>query len=285
MFGPDPSPKNQAIFTLMAGEMADRYLAEVLIPNLGKVLDIATPDVPSIQASLSTAEGSLRAFLGYYAFSRRGKDRYELSSIALEALDRFEEGAFMTFIRQPAATQLWEHYVDVCAVRHRKPMEQSNGGVVAGMAELAQEIFALDHIGSIAGWVIACIDRHGRLEPPFLRIVDVRGVGPKLASLLLRDVVFMFDFENRVEAADRLYCLPIDKWTRLIAPLIIEEPEVEQMPDWVLAGKVCKYARRNHVSSIRFSMGLSYFGQRVVSPSLPFAEQVESALDSRFSLH
>lgn len=285
MFGPDPSPKNQAIFTLMAGEMADRYLAEVLIPSLGKVLDVATPSESAIRASLSTAEGSLRAFLGYYAFSRRGKDRYELSSIALEALDRFEPDTFNTFIGQPDALQLWDHFVDVCTTRQRKPMEKSNGGVVAGMAELAQEIFAVDSVGSIAGWVLSCIDRHGRLEPPFLRIVDVRGLGPKLASLLLRDIVFMFDYENRVEAADRLYCLPIDKWTRMIAPLIIEEPDVEHMPDWVLAGKVCKYARRNHISSIRFSMGLSYFGQRVISPNLPFADQVESALASRFSLH
>jgi len=171
---------------------------------------------------------------------------------------------------------LWANYLDICAERKKKPQEQLNLGPVAGIAELAQEVYRRDGVGSIAGWVHSGVAQTDRLEPQFLRMVDVRGVGPKLTSLFLRDVVFFFNLEERIDHSERLYVQPVDKWIRMIAPYVIDEPGIEDAADWILAGKLAKHTRHARISGVRFNMGATYFGMREIrSP-----EQLPHLLDS-----
>lgn len=261
---PELRPENLAIMRAMSGPKADLYVDEVLIPSLARACRVAH-DEQSIRLALAGPYSCLEAIYSHYAFARRGKDRYELSEAAAEALHRIaDEDDFGQFLALDNAESLWSAFAEVCRERGRKPMEQLNSGVIAGMAELAQEIAQIGGSGSIAEWIASGIRQSGRVEPQFLRMVDVRGIGPKITSLILRDVVFFFDLEDLVEPADRLYIQPIDKWTRMIAPYVIDEPNADDLADWILAGKFSKYTRRAGVSGIRFNMGTSLFGMREV---------------------
>lgn len=261
---PDLRPEIIALYDAMSGSRADAYLSEILVPSLSRA-GHCNSDAASVREHLMTAYGCLELVFGHYAFARRGKDRYELSEIALEALhETSSPDEFGQFLALEHAESLWDAFVEVCRERNRKPMEQLNSGVVAGMAELAQEIYQLDGTGSIAQWVVKGVHQTGRIEPQFLRMVDVRGIGPKISSLFLRDIVVFFGLEELIDPVDRLYVQPIDKWMRAIAPYVIDEPNADDLADWILAGKLSKYARRAGVSGTRFNMGVTWFGMREV---------------------
>jgi len=249
------------LIRLLAGSRADRYVSEFLLQPIERLLDEKQLTIHDLREVFSDAYDCLRTIFGHYAFSRRGKDRQELAEIAVEALDRTcSPDDFEKYLSEPDASVLWAHFEQVCEERKRKPTPQLNLGVVAGLCELAQEIFRIDNVGSIAGWVLKGILQTDRIEPQFLRIVDIRGVGPKIASTLLRDVVYIHGVEQQIDRLDRIYIQPIDKWIRALAQYTVPEPNSDQMADWILAGKLTKYARLAGVSSIRFNFGATYFG-------------------------
>ncbi len=260
----------------MAGDRADRYVGEILLPALCRAVRLSSHSLPSLRECLNDPFSSLEVLFGHYAFSRRGKDRYELSSLAVEALHRTARNLpFDDFLREPDASILWENFVAVCQEKNKKPLEQLNRGVIAGLAELAQEIRRVGGNGSVAHWVYTTTIRTDRIEPQFMRMVDIRGVGPKLCSLFIRDMVYLYNLEDQIDHVDRLYVQPVDKHIRSIAHYIIDELGDEDAADWVLAGKIAKYTRRAGVSGIRFNMGTTYFGMREApSPAI-----FQSAID------
>jgi len=260
----DIDPMARSLLWHVSNQFADRYVGEIFLPTVGRAIGFANPSITAVRDGMSEPNQCLRLFLYHYAFSRRGKDRGELSDIAVEALDRCLESDELAIVAGQNGERFWESFVEVCGERHRRPSEQLNIGLIAGMAELAQEIYQEDGLGSIAGWVVRQILRTDRVESPFLRMVDIRGVGPKTTSTFLRDVVFVAGLEDQLDHQDRLYVQPIDRWMRLMAPYVVPDIDDDRCPDWILAGKVSKYARHAGVSGIRFNMGTTYFGLRLV---------------------
>lgn len=245
---------------IVVREIADhygpRYVQEILLPHLLPTLPIAERKEEAARAIFCDPVLCLRAIFMEYAFSRRGKDRHELANLAVAALKRSPED----LLEQQDAVSLWQCFEEVCQEENRKPMEQLNRGPIQGLAELAQEIKAEGGNGSLALWIVDAARKTGRIENQFMRIVDVRGVGPKLSSLILRDVVYLFNLENLIDPMDRLYFQPIDKWSRLISEFVVED--YDDPADWILAGKLSKIARRSGASGALFSMGVTYYGSR-----------------------
>ncbi|HMS54757.1 MAG TPA: hypothetical protein PKA27_05105 [Fimbriimonadaceae bacterium] len=252
----------------LAGPWASAYINDQLLPNLARACRASTPTLDDVRPALSHPFRCLEAIYRHYAFSRRGKERAELSDIAVEALYRTtSEEDIPQFLAQSGGQALWANFEAVADERSKKAGAQLNQGPVAGLAELAQEIFRLDGRGSIVDWVVDAVDRSGHLEPEFLRMVDIRGVGPKLTSVFLRDIVFLFDLEDKVDFADRLYLQAVDKWLRQVAPHIIDEPGLDEAADWILSGKVAKWARHGGVSGVRLNMGITHFGVVRIGPT------------------
>lgn len=276
------SPESRLLIQAIANGFSEPYARDTLIPALARACKCQR-DVSQIKACLLDPYVSLRVIYCHYAFSRRGKDREELELIAKEALDFVKGASISSFLQQANANSLWKAFETACEVHRRKPTEQVNLGVVAGLAELAQEIYRLDGVGSIPGWISAGVRSTGRLEPQFLRMVDVRGIGPKLASLLIRDVVFLEDLEDVIEPADRLYTQVIDRWVRTIAPSILLEEDLSDAADWILAGKICKYCRVAQVSGIAFNMGCTYYGTSTVRYPDRVVERLTELLESRLA--
>jgi hypothetical protein len=153
-------------------------------------------------------------------------------------------------------------------------MEQLNRGVIVGFAELAQEIYRADRVGSVVKWLVESISASGHVEPQYTRMTDITGVGPKVSSTFIRDMVLLHHLEDEVDFAERIYLHPVDKWLREIVPLL--SPDIsEDAADWVIAGKITKVARRAGISGLRFNMGASYFGVRNV--------RVPEALEARIA--
>ncbi|MCX7799406.1 MAG: hypothetical protein N2109_03585 [Fimbriimonadales bacterium] len=252
------------LYRAIAGERADRYASEMLLGPLGRLLSLHSPSIAEMREALLDPFECLRVFFGHYAFSRRGKDRQILSELALDALEEVAGGDRIgQFLSLDDGFGLWQAFENRCRENRIKSNEQQNRGVIQGTAELAQEVSRIG-LRSIADWVRKAVAETDRMEPQFLRIVDIRGVGPKITSQFLRDLTYLFGLEERIERADRIYIQPIDKWIRALAPYVVPEPNAEGMADWVLAGKLNKYSRWAGVSPVRFNMGATYFGAREV---------------------
>lgn len=274
-------PGARLLMQVMSGERADKYIEDMMLPSLAKATQAFAATKEEVCERLYNPYYCLRAIFGHYAFARRGKDRFDLSELALMGMDAtFDETSFPDYLKKNDAVDFWENYKGICHKRRRKAMEQLNRGVIQGLAELAQEVYRIDGVGSIAGWIVAEITRTNQLEPLFLRMVDVRGVGPKLSSVLLRDIVSLYDLEDKIHPQDLLYVQPIDKWLRLIGPYIAEEVD-SKTADWILAGKLVKYTRRANVSGVRFNMGTTYFGMREVKDTARFPEMLAALPEVR----
>ncbi len=249
----------------MAGEYAELYQRDFLVGHLRKLLGLPEAEKAEIAEALEDPYKALLVFFGHYAFARRGKDRDELAALAMEAMIKLTaETPFEEVLDWPDGCRLWESFEAVCQDRRRKSSEQQNRGPIQGMLELAQEIHRVDPELSLATWVVEGVDQTGRLEPQHMSIVDIRGVGPKSASTFVRDMVWLYDAEDDIEATDRIYVQPVDRWLRAIVKYVVPETGLEDPADWIVAGKISKYTRRARVSGIGFNMGTTYFGQRLV---------------------
>lgn len=276
---PDLDPRAIKVFKRIADEFGNKYAEEFLQPHIRRILVLDEDQPEAVTDAYMTARGSLLSFYCHYAFARRGKDREDLSNFALEAVTRVQgDGDFEEILKLEDGTKLWETFASICQEKRRKNNESQNRGLIQGMLELTQEIYKSDGNGSIANWMLTGIAKTKRLEPQFERIVDIRGVGPKSTSTFMRDVVYMFDMEQKVEPADRIYIHPIDRWLRMMARYLVPEPAMDKAADWIIAGKISKYSRRAGVSGIAFNMGSTYFGQKLVKDPGNFEEYLKKII-------
>jgi hypothetical protein len=272
-------PAAEKLMELFSTSKAQRYIDEQLIPGYQRSLAINAITLDHVRSLLLEPIPCLRILYGFYSFTRRGKEREELVQTALRSLNQIiEEVGEEKFLSQDDAVNLWEVFCQVSEDRGRKPQENLNRGVIQGLAELAQEVYQLRNIVSIGNWIQKGVQSTGRIEPTFMRIVDVRGVGPKLTSLFLRDAVELLQLESQIEFQDRLFLQPIDKWIRLAAPFLVNEITTKATADWVLAGKLSKTIRRAGLSGIRVNMGASYFGAREVKLADGYEAAVQALL-------
>lgn len=269
-----------AIYRKVAGDYADRYIEDFLLHHLRKTIKLSEKaTVEDLREALEDPYLSLRVFYGQYAFSRRGRDRDILSQAALKSLDKLVDGKdFEAILGQADGVELWELFEAYCNENKIKPNEGQNRGLIQGMLELAQEIYSIDKVGSISTWVTDGVAQTGQMEAQFMRIVDIRGVGPKSTSTYLRDVLYINGMEDALDPADKIYVQPIDRWLRLISRYVVPEPDMERAADWIVAGKVSKYSRRARVSGLRFNMGTTYFGQKIVREPSRFEEAIKQLL-------
>lgn len=269
-----------AVLKVMSGVYADLAIRDSIVPSLSRALGLKDRHTfDSVRAGFEDPFRCLRAFYSHYAFSRRGKDREVLSSAAVEALQRCcRSHSIEELLSQDDGSLIWKQFEEICVERQHRNSEQLNRGLVQGMLDLAQEVYRIDGLGSIACWVVSGIHRNSHIEAQFLRIVDIRGVGPKNTSAFLRDVVLLNDLEDNLDYANRLYIQPIDRWIRLLAEMIITEPHPADLADWVVAGKIAKYCRHAGVSGIRFNIGGSFFGSREAREVTRFPDCIDEAI-------
>jgi hypothetical protein len=254
-------PQVRKITECIANDYGNAHVQDYLYVSIKSALKLTGVSEDELREAVLDPFNCVLLFFDHYAFARRGKDRSDLSWTACESLRQLvAERPFEEILAQSDGTCLWEKFEEISASRGRKSAEQVNRGIIQGFLELAQEIYQLDKVGSVSGWLQAAVDDTGRLEPVFDRMVDIRGAGPKTTSTFLRDLVFILDLEPDIENADRLFVQPVDRWLRLMAEHLIDELRNETAVDWIVAGKVSRLSRLAGVSGVLFNMGCSCFG-------------------------
>jgi len=95
------------------------------------------------------------------------------------------------------------------------------------------------------------------------RLVEIKGVGKKIASLFVRDMLILYDKENERKSLEKLtknqllYVYPVDTWVRNISNQILGKKGVS---DDQLASEIFERCEEYGVSPVYVNHGIWYVG-------------------------
>jgi hypothetical protein len=211
--------RHAALFACLC-DKSTHYRQSVFLPNMAQILGLR--DQTTVLESIRNDETALlRALLGYYAFARAGGERAHYADIAVQALTGSLESAagYAQAMKNPRfGDAVWAEFVKRCAARQVGTNEKLNRGSILGCIALAQ--MADDRFAS---WIRRKLEID--VEMLFIDLTAYKGLGPKIACFILRDLAWIFDIEGRVPPEKKLFLQPVDTWVLLSAHLPLNIPQ------------------------------------------------------------
>lgn len=190
----------------------------------------------------------LEFLLRYHAFAKAGTERAGYGPIAYSAF----EGLGLNDGDHIPPIELWERFVEGCEEEGKGVNERGNEGVVTGLAELT------NREGNLFAWVRDGIDGECNLKHLYLELKSIKGIGHKIAALILRDVVDSWGIEYRVAPHNRQYLHPVDRWVSRVGETLW--PELEGATPEETAQLLAEKCNEHNVPNTRFNQGAYYLG-------------------------
>jgi hypothetical protein len=110
-----------------------------------------------------------------------------------------------------------------------------------------------------------------RVLPPYLELLAIPGIGPKIAAFLCRDLAWIFDCEESLPTSEQLLLQPVDTWIRKIAVLLWPEfKPVEHRQgqvDFLIAARIVSVTQELRQSGVAFNQGSWFYGSKRVIAS------------------
>ena len=100
-------------------------------------------------------------------------------------------------------------------------------------------------------------------------------VGPKIASLYLRDLVMLYGLEVKIPEDEKIYLQPIDTWVRQILHLIKIEDTNDRTSDNEVRSKIENFCSSMHINQIEFNHGIWYIGSNSIDIILKYLDKIE----------
>jgi len=236
--------------------LSPSYQRIVLFPALEQNLGLNLSNRKAIRAALKIPVNSLRAFFGCFAFARAGGERAGYGNICIDLLsvqNQYKDGE-----------HLLADFRRACRERRIGTNDKLTSDIVLnGFTR---------HFGTdkAVSWLFEAgskIRQTGIIRPLYLDLLSIRGIGEKIAAFLCRDLVWIFDCEDRLLPAEKLLIQPIDTWVRSI--LLEFWPEFKKVAarpsvDFLLASSICAAIEKMQQSCVEFNQGSWYFGSRCV---------------------
>lgn len=185
----------------------------------------------------------------YHAFARAGGEQAGYGEYAFNALQSIQSRAEGSI----PATTLWDRFVDQCEMHDTGVNERVNRGVVTGLTELVNDK------GNLFLWVESEIKQTATVESVFEELMNVKGIGRKIATFIIRDLVWFLGMEREIQDDDLQYLQPIDRWVRRVAEQLF--PELEGASREQIAAKVARQCVQNGISGAEFNQGAWYLSR------------------------
>lgn len=212
---------------------------------------------------LTRPDAGLRWVLGTEAFSWRGGEGYlRVMHQAFAVVDKAPGRVAALMTRSGAVSPIWSAF-KAAAERASPPKrlnERRTGPLIEGVVALAREILPT----SLVPWMGYSFGSPGGVERVFLRLVAIKGIGPKIASLLLGQTAWVLGLERRVSPPDRFLLQPVDIWVRRTAAALWPDLAASQVPSFCVARRIAETCSRIGVSGVEFNHGAWYFGSQEV---------------------
>jgi hypothetical protein len=111
---------------------------------------------------------------------------------------------------------------------------------------------------NLAQYSVSAIER-GDIRKLYKDLMDITSVGPKIASLYLRDLVDLYDLESKIAPENLALLQPVDVWVRKVVwktGIVSNGASDSEIQKNIL--EVCQKAG---VSALRFNQGVWYLGK------------------------
>jgi len=174
----------------------------------------------------------------------------ETEDVKLERLKDLKDEGLLSLVTWHEGHALWSALTDTYTVGGRPTR--------AGKSrDLEMVLDSLRFISQLDGWNLLryCIGRieKGHIRELYRELCDIRQVGPKVASLFLRDLTDVYELESHLAAEDYHCVFPIDTWLRQVALKLGVKGN-----DGVIRDKLITFCCEYGVSVIEFNQGAWY---------------------------
>lgn len=203
------------------------------------------------------------SFLLENAFARAGGEQAGYGKIACDALSLSIEacGDYQRLISFPnAKNQVWDNFERLCNKKGIGLNRNLNEQVVKGLVKLAQESLHLNPFEELSVKV-----PKNTIEA-FSILRNIHGIGDKVASFILRDIVSIMNLEKGIRPQDQILLQPIDRWVNGIATFIWDIPD--RTPDWLIALRIISECQKYDCLPTSFNQGAWKYGSSVIKDTI-----------------
>lgn len=114
---------------------------------------------------------------------------------------------------------------------------------------------------NIVKYIILCI-KDGRLKNIYDELDDIFSFGPKICSLILRDIVIIFNLEDNISDEEYYLLQPIDTWVFQISTKLDLIDNKDKSIDHIKHSKlICNKCLEYKINPIEFNQGVWYLGK------------------------
>lgn len=273
------TPAGEKLLKALAENYADKYITEFLFPQFERKTGIEIASRQELRKLLNDTKLSLKCLVAYYIVSRKSSDKKTFGNILLESIDKtlFEEGDWIS----SENSQKFLNTVREFAQAHKQlRIFHAIKPLLDGLIYLISDIYENCGHGNVFLWIKSEVEETNSLEYVYHRLTSIKALGPKTASLILRDTAYIYELENELEFSDRIYLQPITSTLRVVARYAICEAQEKELADWILAGKIAKAARMCNLSGVRVNMGCNYIGLKSMQESTRVEALINSIIHS-----
>ena len=195
------------------------------------------------------------------ATARAGGEQAGYGGIILKALDRCstEAGGFERLVKEEDAPQkVYSEFRKICGERSKKPNDKINKGLILEFLEKVKG----HSTGNLFVWLEESIRSKG-IESAYLELLRIHGINKKITSFILRDIVWLLDWEKSIAPKDLMYIQPVDTWLKQISFELWKDLH-GKVDELIIAKRIADRCSELGISSIHFNQGAWYFGSSEV---------------------
>ncbi len=253
---------------------APAYHRDHLLPSLRRLTGTTSNSQGEAVNRLRNVVPSFRFLLGYYAFARAGGEQAGYGEICADWLE--------PWIDSPPS-RLWEAYPDdatfvgafrrACREAGKGVNEVQNPRLLAGLYRKARSV---GNTGLFADWAERI---RGGASPSALNaeLDAVHAIGPKIASFIVRDVIFLHNLEPAV-ARDEAWALqPIDVWVARVVAFLFPGERLGLDRPYETAERLAGACWEAGVSGVLVNQGAWYAGAQLAGDEAELARLLAAA--------
>jgi hypothetical protein len=236
------------------------YVSEDLLPSVSQCVGQFVHDRERAFRTLASSTSSLAALLGCFAFARQGAERAGYNEICVALLEQFKDEDPSRFWQvYPDWPRFHTAFVEGCRRRRIMPHNRHNRGLLRDLYTLAART---PQRGLFHVWADR-IRKESGLAGIFDELDGVHGIGPKIASFICRDTVFLAGLEESLPPEHRKYLQPVDIWIGRIAEFLNPDLTFGRDDPAVISQFLAGASAQAGVSGVAFNQGSWHFSSQV----------------------
>lgn len=241
-------------------EKSKIYEEKVFLKSIADNLKITSTTLCDVTRTLETNSLLGTKFVMGAGTARAGGEQAGYGKMFCNALDKCSDdfGGFEKLIKETDSPQIvYSEFLKICKQQSKKPNKKINEGLITDFLKCVQNIPS----NNLFLWLKESIRDNG-IESTYIKLLKIHGIGKKITSLILRDVVWLLDL-GKISSEDQIYLQPIDTWLKQISFKLWIDLH-NKVDEFVIAKRIVDKCSEIDISSISFNQGAWYFGSNEV---------------------